>query len=483
MSATTTADPRPGTRVGTRRSPESRSPHALRAVVLMVFLVLATAVQLLRTPGVPAWNSLVAEDGGIFYTDAVNRPLLSTLGRAYEGYLHVVPRLLAAIASLFPVRDAAPVITGLAALVVALLAAFVWAAASEILPSRWGRGLLVLLILLLPAAGWEVNASINNLHWYLDFAVLWVFLPRPPTRTVLVAGIVVAAGAALSDPLAGLALPLAAYRFWQTVRVRPVARAELIAPLVFTVGLALQVLYGVSEKAPSAFVERNWRDIPGTYGFRVVGTLLVGDRFLKGLFARHGLAFAYLCLLVGVVAAAAAIAFVRSRRRELVVLLGYSVVCLAVPLIIRGTSIYLDRGNVTLNGSRYMLVPALTLAAALLIGLFNERDPADRRSARRSVLAVLVTMLVLGVVSGSFRMTSVRSGGPGWSTGLAAAQQRCIDRGGDVPGSRGSAENQWATVVGPGQVVVPTAPGQPSISAWNVIIDCSRIAPGVTAKH
>jgi len=52
--------------------------------------------QLLRTPGVPAWNSLSAEDGGIFYTDALNDPLVTTVGRAYEGYLHVVPRLLAA---------------------------------------------------------------------------------------------------------------------------------------------------------------------------------------------------------------------------------------------------------------------------------------------------------------------------------------------------------------------------------------------------
>jgi hypothetical protein len=445
-------------------------PLPVRAGVLLAFLVVGTAVQLVRTPGLPAWNSLGAEDGGIFYTDALNDPLVTTIGRAYEGYLHVVPRLIAAFASLLPVRDAAVVINGFGALVVALLAAYVWAVASDVLPSRWGRGLLVLLMLVLPTAGWELNASINNLHWYLDFAVLWVFLARPASRGLLVCGVVVAAAAALSDPLAALALPLVAYRVLQTMRTRPLVRSELAAPVVFVVGLVLQAVYGVSEKAPHAFVERNWRDLPGTYGLRVVGSLVVGDRFLPDLFARHGRGFAYLLLLVGVAGAAGAVA-VAYRRRAGLILLGYSAVFLAVPLLIRGTAIYLDQTRPTLNGSRYMLVPVLTLATAVLIGLFSGR-------LRSPVPAVLTTIVVVVVVVASYRMESSRSDGPAWSSGVRAAEQRCADTGGDVPGSRASARNPWATVVGPGQVAIPGVPGRDNRSSWNVVVDCSRLGGG-----
>ena len=76
---------------------------------------------------------------------------------------------------------------------------------------------------------------------------------------------------------------------------------------------------------------------------------------------------------VGVVAAAAALVVARDERGRILVLLAYSAAFLSVPLMIRGTSIYLNRVHVTLNGSRYMLVPALTLAAALLVALFRRR--------------------------------------------------------------------------------------------------------------
>jgi hypothetical protein len=468
---TTTRPASVGPLVGETRPPVRPPRFLMRPALLAVFLAAATAAQLLRTPGVSAWRSLEAEDGGIFYTDALNDPLVRTIGRAYEGYLHVVPRLLAAVASLFPVRDAAVLLNGSAALVVALLAAYVWSAARRVLPSAWGRSLLILLMLLLPAAGWEVNATVNNLHWYLDFAVLWVFIGRPRSAWGTGAGVVVAAAAALSDPLAALVLPLAGYRLLQAFRSRPVHVGALLAPVVFVVGLALQAVYGVAEKTPNAFVQRDWRDLPGTYGLRVVGTLLIGDRFLPGLFTRHGLLFADACLVVGLVAAAAALAVGRQQRRDVVVLLGYSAAFLVVPLMIRGTSIYLDRAHVTLNGSRYMLVPALTLAAALLVALFRPREDPHRRP----VPEMVVTVLVVAVVAGSYSMTSFRSRGPEWSTGLHAAEQRCRERGGDPPGSGRSARNPWATVVGPGQVFIPGSPGRGNRSAWNVVVDCSRL--------
>jgi hypothetical protein len=456
----------------------SSAPLGIRLAALLAFLAGGVALQLLRTPGIHPWRSLQAEDGGIFYTEALNDPLVRTIGRAYEGYLHVVPRLIAAVASLVPVRDGAVVINVGAALVVALLAGYVWSAARDLLPSPWGRALLVAVMLLLPSAGWEVNASINNLHWYLDFACFWVFLARPRTRWDVAAGVLVAAAAALSDPLSALLLPLAGYRILQALRRRDgVRRPALVAPAVFLVGLVLQATYGVTEKVPHAFVEVDWRDVPGTYGLRVAGSLLVGDRYLERLFLSHE-HFATACLLVAVVAAAAAVVVARGRRITVAVVLAYSGVFLAVPLMIRGTSIYLDRAHFTLNGSRYMLVPALMLVSGLLIALFRVREHPARWTLAGRVLA---TLLVVVVLTANFRLQSSRSAGPEWASGLAAAEARCRDHGGDQPGSRASAKNTWATVVRPGQVAIPTAPGTATRSQWNVVVDCSRLDAGVTA--
>jgi hypothetical protein len=412
---------------------------------------------------------LLAEDGGIFYTDALNRPLLDTIARPYEGYLHVVPRLLAEVAEPFPVAWAAVLLNVGAALVVAALARYVWSAAAGVLPSRWGRGLLVTTMIVLPAAGFEVNASVNNLHWYLDFACFWVFLAPERNRRMVLAGSLVAAAAALSDPLTVLLVPLAVYRLWRGWRPPRNVRA-LIVPLVFGVCLAVQLLYGVAERAPQSFVEVDPRDLPGTYGLRVAGSLLIGDQFLPDLFRRYGLVVAYGCLAVALAAVTAALLALRGRRRLAAgVVFVYSAGYLAIPLLIRGTSIFLNRQRVTLEGSRYMLVPALLLLAGVLIAVF---DPAARP---RRVLPVALTVLLGTVLALSFRMDSIRSGGPDWPDGVRAAQQRCLHSGGDEPGSGTSARNPWATTVGPGQVVIPGAPGFRGVSSWNVVVNCSRL--------
>lgn len=457
------------------RLPATRPLSGAPAAALL--LCLATLVQLLRLPGVPAWDTVLAEDGGIFLTDALQRPGMGVVLQPYEGYLHVVPRLLAAVTAVFPLGAAAALLSGGAALVVSLLCLWIWSAGREVLPSRWARGLLVALVVLLPAAGFEAQASINNLHWYLDFACFWVFVAVLRTPGLAVAGALVAAGAALSDPLAGLFVPLAALRAVQALGLRPALPPQrvggpqpwgLLAPGVFVVALGVQLLLGVIGRPPEAFVPADPGDLPGTYGLRVAGSLLVGDRFLPRLFAEGGLVFAYACLLLAVVALAVALVRTRSRSRWLVALAAaYSVVWLTVPLLLRGTSIYLDRDDPTLLGSRYMINPVLFLALALLVGV------ADRvsRPGGAPALRAAVTAWFAVVLAASFAMPSVRQDGPSWQGELTAAAQRCTSTGGDTGTS---SDNLWGTAAGAGQAVVPVAPNAPR-PPWNVVVDCADL--------
>lgn len=449
-----------------------------------LFVVLATAAQLLRQPGIPSWNTVLAEDGAVFLTDALNHPIGTTLLRPYEGYLHVVPRLLAAFATAFPLRDAAAVLTTGSALVVSLLALYVWSVSRSVFRTRWARAVVVAFLLLLPTAGYETNASVNNLHWYLDFACFWVFFGRPQRPRGVALGAVVAAAAALCDPLVALFLPLMVVQLAGGHRRRPgrlrpagsLRGSALVVPGAFVAGLALQFGSGLSDRAPRAFVPVSWLDLPGTYGFRVAGSLLVGDRYLVRLFHAYGLVFAYLCLLVAVAAVVVAVLVTRRRvRAAVLVAVGYSALLFVVPLLLRGTSIYLDRSRIRLDGSRYMVVPALLLVVALALALDRpgERARPLRSSALRPVLLLLVGVL-LGV---NYSVHSVREAGPDWRQTVADAQQRCLRSGGH-PGDVGASTNsRWATRVGPGQALLPVAPVAPGsrVSQWNVVVDCRRL--------
>lgn len=450
------------------------SPVGLAALLV----VGGTLLQLLRQPGVPAWDTVLAEDGGIFLTDALNRPGWGNLFRPYEGYLHLVPRLLAALAAALPLRVAAVVLTGGAALVVSLLCLWIYVRSATVFQTRWARILLVLLVLLLPAAGVEAQASINNLHWYLDAACFWVFV-RPLGRPrVAVLGALIAGAAALSDPLAGLFLPLAAYRGLQALGVRPGGKdagsgcpspSALLAPVAFAVALAVQLRLGVAGRPPEHFLPAHPADLPGVYGLRVAGSLLVGDRFLLPLFRIFGLAFAFGCLAVATLAVVLALLYTRGVARRVVGLASaYSALWLAVPLLVRGTTIYLDRAHPTLLGSRYMINPVLLLAVALLAW-------ADQRAARpdgAQRLRVATTCWFVAVLAASFAIPSVRQNGPSWQRTYSSAQQRCATGGGDTGAS---SNNLWATVAGPGQVVLPVAPASGPRPAWSVVVDCKRL--------
>lgn len=453
-----------------------------------LFVALATLAQLLRQPGVRSWRTVLAEDGAVFLNDAVNHSFGATLLRPYEGYLHVVPRLIAALTAAFPLRYAALLLTGTSALLVSLLALFVWSSSRLVLRSRWSRAVVVAFLLVLPAAGYETNANVNNLHWYLDFACFWVLFVMPRRRGELVVGAVIVTAAALCDPLVGLLLPLAVVGAVVTLR-RATSRlsrcAALLVPAGYLAGLVLQLTVGASGRPPRPFVPVSWLDLPGTFGFRVAGSLLVGDRFLVRLFGAYGLAFAYSCLAVAAVAVAGAVAVTRHVvRARVIAAVAYSGVLFAVPLLLRGTSIYLDRSQIRLDGSRYMIVPALLLVVALVLAVDQPGEHA--RPRRPSIVRPLLIVLVGVLLAVSYSTPSVRQAGPDWRRTVAAAHQRCLRSGGQPAEVSAFVPDLWPTPFRRDEALLPVAPLTPAAPAgagtagpprshWNVVVACRRL--------
>jgi hypothetical protein len=414
----------------------------------LVGLAGAAFLHLARQRGVPPWNSLWAEDGSVFLSGAL-RDFPGTFLAENGGYIHVVPRVIAGIAAALPVEVAAAVMAAGASVIVALISGFVYFASAEVLRSRAARLALAVSVLFLPVPGSDLLANATNLHFYLLFACFWALFWQGESSAALGSRSAVALAASLSDPLSALLLPLAV--------VAPLARRSVRALAVsgvFVAGLAVQLLITWGGERPG----RNWgfrpSDLLDIFSLRVTGGLLVGDRFLDNAWLAYGRTFSHGALLL--IAAVIAFLLWRSERATVafvLISLGYGCLFFCVQLVGRGTGgMDPDLGVFQLNGARYVLLPFLFTATAILA--LVDRAPRVRESAkwkwgRRAALLWLAALL-----AANYSVVSDRSPGPRWDRELTKARASC------------SAANKRI-----GRVLV--APSPPRV--WFATVPCGRL--------
>lgn len=193
------------------RSDDGRAGHraALLRNLPLLWLVLGCAVLLaLRKPWALHTPQLWAEDGSIFLTQDEEMGLRAWW-QPYNGYLHLLPRLIAWIAS--HTADVAwwpAIYNGLAyAINVALFARL--ASRRVELPAKAG---LMLAFVLVVGTG-EVLINVTNLQWVTAFfLLLQVFTTRPETGFQRTGDLLLLAVVGLNGPFALLFAPLLAWR-------------------------------------------------------------------------------------------------------------------------------------------------------------------------------------------------------------------------------------------------------------------------------
>ena len=205
--------------------PQAPPPRRSRAAALwagpatLAAVALGGWAMLVRQTGVPAWETLIAEDRSVFLPQALLQSW-GSLTRPYAGYLHLYPRLIAEVATAFPLRDAAAVFAVAGALTASCTAVFVCCASSGHIRRSELRLLLAASVLLLPTALLSIANSGVDSPWYLLFGVFWALLWRPRSRAGMAAAALLCFAAAASNVLAALYLPLVAARVIALPRVR-----------------------------------------------------------------------------------------------------------------------------------------------------------------------------------------------------------------------------------------------------------------------
>lgn len=375
--------------------------------------------------GVSASDSIWAEDGQTFYQQSVQYGLLGTVMRPYNGYLHLVPRILMELVRVFPLNDAAAAIAATGAVATSAMALLVYIASGTHLASRALRVSVAAPLALTWVAQLELGNNLLSLHIYLLYVAFWLCLWNPRSRSALVLAAVVLGLTAASDPLAGIYLPLLLLRAW-SLR----GRRRWIPLAGLGTGLLIQALAVVFEKAlgtrqPATHYDPVW----AAHGYSdfVVGSLFsrtpTGD--LPYIAGPSGWP-----VVLGWLALAAAVgcAWLRWSRPEwrLAGLAFVHSVALFGVLAMKG-------GSLT---PRYVL-PALGLLLAAMASLVRPKRPAaGRRSLGAAVPAWgLLAVVGLAVYHGYSAGTWGRSEGPSWGLAVQQAVAACQQPGateGDV---------------------------------------------------
>jgi hypothetical protein len=203
-------------------------PPAVRALLWFLVFIAFLALLVSRRPDVLLYPQLYAEDGKVFYAGAFNNGWMS-LFEPFAGYFHAAPRIVALLATAFPLAWG-PFITAFAALSIeAGLATFIVSdRLAAQLPSRWLR-IAIALVLIGAVNAKEVYGNMANAQWFL---AIWMVALLASSKGNKPLEAVWAAICALTGPLS---IVVAAMTPFFTIKKPLVA-------IVIVVGALLQVV-------------------------------------------------------------------------------------------------------------------------------------------------------------------------------------------------------------------------------------------------
>ncbi|HEV2459059.1 MAG TPA: hypothetical protein VGS80_11920 [Ktedonobacterales bacterium] len=215
-----------------------RARLPLRAATVWLTLLAALLI-ISRRPDAIADPQFFAEDGRTFYQQAYTLGGWQALWMPYAGYLLLVPRLVAWVSLLVPLRWA-PLVFTLAAIAIQMAPVAYWLSdrCSACVPDRRVRVLLAVFWIALPLS-WEITIRLYNAEWHLNVLAFLVVVAASPARTWRAAAVdaVLVGLAAFTSPLAALLLPLGLVRWWREGRLKPKWDAWQVPLAVLALGV------------------------------------------------------------------------------------------------------------------------------------------------------------------------------------------------------------------------------------------------------
>ena len=394
----------------------------------LLHIVLVVAAGLLAWVRLPpiAQQTVWAEDGGIFLRDVLAHGSLQSIPLAYDGYLHVVPRMLVSTAYLIvPLDKFGLAVSLMACLAVAAISAAVFHLSRPVVAAAPVRFMIAVIPILLPVGPKEVLGNAANLHWYLLWLIPWLLIHIPKSRITAILLFVITFASASSEIIAAIFLPLA---IWTVVK-----RRCLAAPLGWVAGVGWQLLTTAAAVRVNDGVDSRAMDLTsvlmGYVLLPVASNWYADSRTLGSQVIEYGgWALFFPCLIFCSLLAYVLIAGNRRLRFAALTACGASIICWVASVLVSSKAMftYAQYSDADWeNGFGYMryaaspamflllLIPLAT-AVALEKGLFNAK-------ASLSVTGMFLAFLLVAF----FPVTTARHTGPEWEEGVEKARAAC----------------------------------------------------------
>lgn len=411
---------------------------ANRGAVAIPLLAALSLLWLLRQPDWTSFTTLYIDDG-IFLNQATVDPV--GIFTPHNGYLHLLPRTIAAIAALLPLNYAPVVIALLCATVLFAAMVIVWWTVKNSerswAPTAWMTAGLLALV---PVASTETISVAACLQWQLiAAAIVATALGRigRPTTIPLAALLVIAA---LSSPLALVLLPSAAWLAWMARREAQSWSIALLPGAALVAGLAVQALIvlntSVSDEAIGTAEVDLLSSTTAVTFLEMNGPLaLLGSPITRPIVSAGSIAVvvAFLACTLAVAIAARITGRAVTRQepltrgefaQRLLLLFGPGVAVIAISLIIRPAVRTLSMGNP--GGTRYVVPLAYAMWVIVVLAILAlVTDARERREigTRAGVLAGVGIVIAVGLLIVHWDYSLGRPDGPRWS---AAFEQSCL---------------------------------------------------------
>jgi hypothetical protein len=437
----------------------SVAPRVRPLVGSVVFAIVATAVQVLRQPGTKMWRTVWAEDGLVFFSDALHHSMVDNIFRPYAGYGLALTRILAQFGAHLPADRYALWITFSATGIVSLLALFVYWASAPMLQAPFRRAILAGAMVVLPVLPFEVLGTISNLQWFLPLACLFaVLLPVDRPGAIAVRLPIVVFGP-LSSPFCLAFGPIVVAQLVVLAldrrKGRAVGRSRLVVPIAYLVACVGQLaIYSFAEREERITVPLSdtVRSVIHLYPTRVATDLVFGVHYTTKLWRSFGYGLAAMAMLILAALLVSKLAKANTITRLWVVALvggGAGLFVLSVVVRSEYLSAIVSTGDrdYSFGATRYEVFPAFLLILALLLPLHlpsglllgqrhNESSMGDDDVGRSGVdrlsgdlpwkgaIVLTVAWFAIAIVP-SWRFDNARSPGPSWPAGIHAAQEAC----------------------------------------------------------
>src|SRR6201996_1512094 len=426
-----------------------------KVLASILFVVGGAAASLARTSGPGALNSTWIEDAGVFLTDALHESVMTAVTSQFNGYYNVVPRLVAAVAVLFPITWAPGIMSVFAAAEYAMFGLIAYIASGPHLRSPWLRLLIAAPACLVPLGYTQVNNDLATVQFVALYGLFWLLLWRPVTRAGQICAPIIMLGATLTSILPVFFAPLVAARL-----IADRSKTAIAVAVCWAAGLVAQwsvQVRGLSNRKGGLFTSPLW--ILGNYVTRAVPRAIFGEKALGGPGTNYRGSpvpltipdpAVHTALVWGACAIVVAVVVIALARLTAphwplaVTALVFSVVLFVGEIV----------DNYPIVQPRYVIAPALLLYTAIVVMVrprggtadTTAGEPADKPGDGTPVAAapegaspwpavaawtpVTVFALLLAVVVGfNFRVVNTRSEIPLWSAVVTAARNACMQPG------------------------------------------------------